>query len=144
MQVQGATGLLPGDLASTVQRLFAAMRRTNPPGLSLTAASTLSTLDADGPLRLTELATREGVTQPAMTQLVTRLERDALAQRRPHMEDGRVVLVEITTAGRDLLRHRRAVRAKAVRKLLAELSADDRAAIEAALPALDRLASLIP
>lgn len=139
MQVQGAV-----DLASTVQRLFAALRRTSPPGLSLTAASTLSTLDATGPLRLTELATREGVTQPAMTQLVTRLERDALAVRRPHPEDGRAVLVEITIAGRDLLRHRRRVRAKVVATLLAELPAQDRAAIEAALPALDRLASLIP
>ncbi len=139
MQVQGAL-----DLASTVQRLFAALRRTNPPGLSLTAASTLSTLDAAGPMRLTELATREGVTQPAMTQLVTRLERDALAIRRPHPDDRRVVHVEITAAGRDLLRHRRSVRAEAVRSLLAQLPADDRRAIEAALPALDRLASLIP
>lgn len=144
MQVRGVSEGLQEDLASTVQRLFTALRRTNPPGLSLTAASTLSTLDADGPLRLTELATREGVTQPAMTQLVTRLERDALAQRRPHPDDGRAVLVEITPAGRDLLRHRRAVRAKAVRSLLAELSAADRAAIEAALPALDRLATLLP
>lgn len=139
MQVQGAV-----DLASTVQRLFAALRRTSPPGLSLTAASTLSTLDAGGPLRLTELAAREGVTQPAMTQLVTRLERDALAVRRPSPQDGRVVLVDITTAGRDLLRHRRRVRADVVASLLAELPAADRAAIEAALPALDRLASLIP
>jgi DNA-binding MarR family transcriptional regulator len=139
MHVQGAV-----DLASTVQRLFAALRRTSPPGLSLTAASTLSTLDADGPLRLTELATREGVTQPAMTQLVTRLERDALAVRRPSPHDGRVVLVEITITGRDLLRHRRRVRADVVASLLSQLPAADRAAIEAALPSLERLASLIP
>ena len=139
MQVRGAV-----DLASTVQRLFAALRRTSPPGLSLTAASTLSTLDAIGPMRLTDLAAREGVTQPAMTQLVTRLERDALAGRRPSARDGRVVLVEITTAGRDLLHHRRRVRADVVASLLAALPAADRRAIEAALPALDRLASLVP
>ena len=132
------------DLASTVQRLFAALRRTSPPGLSLTAASTLSILDADGPLRLTELAAREGVTQPAMTQLVTRLERDALASRRPSPQDGRVVLVEITAAGRELLHHRRRLRADVVTSLMAELPAADRKAIEAALPALDRLASLVP
>src|SRR3954471_8880538 len=115
MQVRGNV-----DLASTVQRLFAALRRRSPPGLSLTAASTLSILDADGPLRLTELAGREGVTQPAMTQLVTRLERDALAVRRASAADGRVVLVEITTPGRDLLHHRRRVRADAVTSLLAQ------------------------
>lgn len=132
------------DLAGTVQRLFTAMRRLSPPGLSLTAASTLATLERDGPHRLTELAAREGVTQPAMTQLVSRLEREGLALRRPDPGDGRVVLIEITPAGRDLLRHRRALRAEKVGELLAALPAADRRAIEAALPALDRLAGLIP
>jgi DNA-binding MarR family transcriptional regulator len=42
--------------------------------LSLTATATLATLDRSGPSRLTWLAVREGVTQPAMTQLITRLE----------------------------------------------------------------------
>ncbi|MFD0592843.1 hypothetical protein ACFQZ4_10040 [Catellatospora coxensis] len=75
-----------------------------------------------------------------MTQIVTRLERDALAARTADPADRRVVLVEITQAGRDLLRHRRDVRAERVAALLAQLDAADRAAIEAALPALGRLA----
>ncbi len=127
----------------TVQTLFGALRRLNPPGLSLTAASTLGTLERHGPLRLTELATREGVTQPAMTQLVSRLERDALAARAADPVDGRVVLVQITRAGRDLLHHRRSVRARKVNVLLRGLPEQDRQAIEAALPALNRLAELI-
>ncbi|MEU8006734.1 MarR family transcriptional regulator [Catellatospora sp. NPDC049111] len=128
------------DLALTVQRLFAALRRLSPPGISLSAAATLATLERDGPQRLTELAVREGVTQPAMTQIVTRLERDALAARTADPADRRVVLVEITQAGQDLLRHRRDVRAERVAALLSQLDPADRAAIEAALPALGRLA----
>ncbi|GAA2385134.1 MarR family transcriptional regulator [Catellatospora methionotrophica] len=128
------------DLALTVQRLFAALRRLSPPGISLSAAATLATLEREGPQRLTELAVREGVTQPAMTQIVTRLERDALAARTADPADRRVVLVEITAGGRDLLRHRRDVRAERVAALLAQLDPADRAAIEAALPALGRLA----
>lgn len=128
------------DLALTVQRLFAALRRLSPPGISLSAAATLATLEREGPQRLTELAVREGVTQPAMTQIVTRLERDALAARTADPADRRVVLVEITQAGRDLLRHRRDVRAERVAALLSQLDPADRAAIEAALPALGRLA----
>ncbi|WP_230686771.1 MarR family transcriptional regulator [Catellatospora vulcania] len=128
------------DLALTVQRLFAALRRLSPPGISLSAAATLATLEREGPQRLTELAVREGVTQPAMTQIVTRLERDALAARTADAADRRVVLVEITQGGRDLLRHRRDVRAERVAALLAQLDPADRAAIEAALPALGRLA----
>lgn len=131
------------DLAHTVQTLFAALRRLSPPGLSLTAASTLSTLERHGPQRLTELAVKEGVTQPAMTQLVSRLERDALATRAADPVDGRVVLVQITRAGRDLLQHRRSTRTRKVTALLRTLPEQDRQAIEAALPALNRLAELI-
>jgi DNA-binding MarR family transcriptional regulator len=131
------------DLAVTVQTLFGALRRLSPPGLSLTAASTLSTLERQGPRRLTELAVKEGVTQPAMTQLVSRLERDSLVARVGDPHDGRAVLVEITQAGRDLLHHRRSTRTRQLNAVLRTMPADDRRAIEGALPALNRLAELI-
>ncbi|WP_244872135.1 MarR family winged helix-turn-helix transcriptional regulator [Catellatospora sp. TT07R-123] len=132
------------DLATTVQRLFTALRRLSPPGLSLTAASTLARLDREGAHRLTELAAKEGVTQPAMTQLVSRLERDGLAARAADPEDGRVVLVEITPAGRELMAQRRQIRADHINEILGTLSEDDRRAVDAALPVLNRLADLIP
>jgi DNA-binding MarR family transcriptional regulator len=50
--------------------------------------------------------------------------------------------VEITSAGRDLLHHRRSVRTQRVCDLLARIDTRDRAAIEAALPALNRLTDL--
>jgi DNA-binding MarR family transcriptional regulator len=129
-----------GQLVDTFERLFALLRRLNPPqDVSLTAASTLRTLERDGPHRLSGLAAKEGVTQPAMTQVVSRLERDALAERDTDPADGRVVLVRITAAGRDLLRHRRQTRAARLAVLMDALAPEDRAAIMAALPALDRL-----
>ncbi|MFC6543520.1 MarR family winged helix-turn-helix transcriptional regulator [Nonomuraea salmonea] len=109
--------------------------------MSITALSTLANLERLGPRRLTELAVIEGVTQPAMTQLVSKLEHQALAERRPDPEDGRVVLVSITQHGRDELARRRAAQAKRLAELVAELPEADRAAIAAALPALDRLTS---
>jgi DNA-binding MarR family transcriptional regulator len=127
-------------VALTFERLFALLRKLNPPqDLSLTAASTLRILETGGPQRLSELAAKEGVTQPAMTQVVSRLERDALAVRGADPHDGRVVLVDITAAGRDLLRHRRTARAGKLFALLDTLSPADRAAIMAAIPAFDRL-----
>ncbi len=79
-------------------------RDSQPSGLSLTAASTLRNLELNGPRRLTDLAADESVTQPAMTQLVSRLERDGLAERTTDPTDGRVVLVRVTPAGTALLR----------------------------------------
>ena len=128
------------NVAVSFERLFALLRRLNPPhDLSLTAASTLRILESDGPHRLSELAVKEGVTQPAMTQVVSRLERDALAARGTDPHDGRVVVVDITPAGRDLLQHRRAARADRLFALLDTLAPADRAAILAAIPAFDRL-----
>jgi DNA-binding MarR family transcriptional regulator len=135
--------------ADTVQasfeRLFAMLRRVVPSdGMSLTAASTLRRLEQGGPRRLTELAGLEGVTQPAMTQLVSRLERGGLASRVADAVDGRVVLVRVTDAGVGWLRRRRTARAERLTELLSQLSSSDRNRIIAALPAFDRLSELLP
>jgi DNA-binding MarR family transcriptional regulator len=111
------------------------------PDLSLSAASALFRLTGSG-ARLTDLARGEGVFQPAMTQLVGRLERDGLVRRTPSSHDGRGVVVEATEAGRRLVAERRAARAEALECLLDRLAPDDRELITAALPALGRLAEV--
>jgi DNA-binding MarR family transcriptional regulator len=127
-------------IINTLDRLYRLLRRILPPdNLSLTAASTLKRLESGDTLRLTDLSVLEGITQPAMTQLVSRLEKENLAQRVKDSSDGRVVLIRITEAGREALRARREIRARRLGELLAALPDADREAIVAALPALDRL-----
>jgi DNA-binding MarR family transcriptional regulator len=131
-------------IASGFERFYETLRRITPrEQLSLTAASTLRRLERSGPHRLCELHAPEGVTQPAMTQLVTRLEKEGLAERSGDPADGRVVVVSITDAGRAAVARRREGRALALAALLRSLSDSDHAAIVAALPALDRLGDLI-
>ena len=113
-----------------------------PGGLSLTAAATLASIERSGPQRLTALAAREGVTQPAMTQLISRLEDAGQVRRESDPDDGRVVLVTITDAGRTTLAYRRDSRATRLAVILAQLSPDHLAALDAARPALDALASV--
>ena len=135
------TALDPARLTVAVERVFSVLRQGNPPNdISLTAASTIWRLQQEGPRKLTDLAAAEGVTQPAMTQLVQRLEREGLATRAADPADRRVVLVEVTPAGIDLLQRRRAVRARHLAGLLEGVSEEDEALIAAALPALERLA----
>ncbi|AXK34047.1 MarR family transcriptional regulator [Streptomyces armeniacus] len=116
------------------------------PALEKLPFTTLSVLDTlahgDGPMRLTELAGTEQISQPGITQLVTRLERDGLVERRPDPDDGRAVRVHITAAGREIGRSRHADRTRHLVPLVARLSAEDRQAIARALPALTRLADL--
>jgi DNA-binding MarR family transcriptional regulator len=136
------------DLLRTVtsfDRVLRLLRRlTTPDGLSLTAASTLYRLDEFGAHRLSDLAVAEEVTQPGMTQLVSRLQRDGLAERKSDPTDGRVVVVEITAAGHELVLSRRRARAEKLAELLADLSEQERAAVLTSLQVLDRLAERTP
>jgi len=132
------------EVAAALERLFSLTRWLSPAGLSLTSAATLASLERLGPCRLTTLAAREGVTQPAMTQLIARMEQAGLVERTADPDDGRVVRVQITDAGRDLLGGRRAARAERIAGLLAMLSPADRDALIAALPAMNALAGARP
>ena len=131
-------------VAAGFERFFETLRRITPrEELSLTAASTLRRLERNGPSRLCELHAPEGVSQPAMTQLVTRLEKEGLAERDSDPADGRAVVVSITDAGRAAVARRREGRAQALSGLLQGLTPAEHAALVAALPALERLGDLV-
>src|SRR3984957_3884758 len=134
---------LAAALATDFERIVGLFRSLSPAGeLSMTSAATLADIERLGPQRLTLLAAREGVTQPAMTQLISRLEEGGLVRREPSPGDGRVVLVAITDEGRSTLTRRRAARRERLAGIIAQLSPDHRAALAVALPALDALASI--
>jgi DNA-binding MarR family transcriptional regulator len=107
--------------------------------MSRAAASVLATLRDDGPKRITDLAASERIAQPSATTLVARLERDGLVRRAPDAADARAVRVHLTDEGRERLGRLRAHRAAALDARLAALTPDERAALAAALPALDKL-----
>ncbi|WP_244217027.1 MarR family winged helix-turn-helix transcriptional regulator [Streptomyces carpinensis] len=128
-------------LAETASAVIRAV--TDRRDMSFTTASTLARLEREGPARLTALAAAEGVAQPSMTQLVQRLERRGLASRVDDPGDGRVTLVAVTDAGRDLLAERRRTRDARLAGLLAELTAEEQqalgAAVRTALPLVLRM-----
>jgi DNA-binding MarR family transcriptional regulator len=133
---------LAAEIAAGMERLVRLFRSiSTADGLSLTAAATLATLERSGSSRLTLLAVKEGVTQPAMTQLIARLQDSGLVDRATDPSDGRVVQVRVTDEGRALLARRRAARAERLAVILDQLSPDQLAALEAALPAIDALAN---
>lgn len=102
-------------------------------------ASVLSVLAFRGPLPVTRLAELEQVSPPAITKLVGALERDGLASRRRSAEDRRLVLVDATPAGRDLLERGRAARVRLVASLLDELPAGELRALRDAAAVLGAL-----
>ncbi len=111
--------------------------------LSTTAASTLNRLDREGPIRLTSLAAKEGISQPSMTQLIQRLERAGQVTRLPDPDDGRATLIGITSAGRALLDERKRMRRERLAALIASLTPEEQCALwnsaRVAFPILCRL-----
>jgi DNA-binding MarR family transcriptional regulator len=129
-------------IAEALWTLVSAVVRQYPRDMSLTAMSTLSTLEQSGPRRLTDLAGVEGITQPSMTALVGQLERLGLADRQRDPRDGRVVLVAITSAGRAKMCSRRRAGANALAALIDRLPPAETAALATAVPALAQLVDL--
>jgi len=112
-------------------------------GTSLTTRAVLARLDEDGPAWLTVLAAAAGTSQPAMTQLVGRLEREGLVSRLVDPDDGRATLVAITAAGRALRTELRQSQNERLAELLGTLSPHDEVtlslAMRVALPILQQL-----
>jgi DNA-binding MarR family transcriptional regulator len=133
------------DIAQALEQATALLMRhlADRQGLGLTSSWVLSRLGAEGPVRLTALAAAMGVSQPSMTQLVQRLEREGLATRVRDPQDGRASLVGITDAGRALLAELRRARRSRLAQLLETLSAQDETtlslAMHVALPLIQRL-----
>ncbi len=116
--------------------------RQRPRDLSLTALSTLSTVERTGARRVGDLAASEGVTQPSMSALVSQLERLGLADRQADPRDGRVVRVAITPAGREHLSALRRAGASVFEVLVDKLPPREAASLRSALPVFRRMLAL--
>jgi DNA-binding MarR family transcriptional regulator len=92
-----------------------------------------------GSRRMSDLAAEHGVRLPTMTRQIGRLARDALVTRGRDSEDARVVTAELTDVGRERLHRGREQRIAFLAGRMALLDDAERASIEAALPALEKL-----
>jgi len=138
---------LAGELQRVLSKLFSVLRRGDTRGagntgagdLTLAQLSILLTLLESGPIRMTELAAHERVRTPTTTVAIRRLEKLGLVKRSRDPSDLRAVLVEVTPRG--LVQHREALDARRafLASMLANLTAEDRATLSAALGSLDRL-----
>jgi DNA-binding MarR family transcriptional regulator len=120
---------------SALGRAFFARTRAE---ISRTEAGVLDALETRAH-RITELAAAEGITQPAATQLVNRLAERGWVERDSDPDDGRVVLVRITSAGEDELERLRTMFRDFLRDELAALDNRDVETLASAAAILDRL-----
>jgi DNA-binding MarR family transcriptional regulator len=110
-----------------------------PLGVTGGQASLLWAIRTSPGIGVRELAEREGVSPPAMTADVDRLEAAGFVARRRSERDRRRVELDLTEDGARVLRSVRSRRTAWLAARLRRLEPDELEAIERALPALRRL-----
>jgi DNA-binding MarR family transcriptional regulator len=134
-EVASAAGELRIVLGQLVRRLRAEY------SLPVAHASVLSRLDREGAQTTSALAAAERVRPQSMAQTLAELETAGLIDRRPDPADGRRVLIELTSGGRERVLEARGRREDWLAAAIAEeLEPDEQQTLLAAVPLLRRLA----
>lgn len=133
-QLDDIAGSLPRR-AATLSRLF--ISRTSVQ-MSRTEVGVMQALE-QRPWRITELAAHEGVTQPAITLLVNRLQERGWVEREHDPSDGRAVLAKMTEEGRGVFDALRAEYRELLGEQLAILPDEDVATLARAVEILEGL-----
>ena len=130
------TQTLGADLLHVVARInrLATQRARLP--LPFAQARLLSTIEDQGPTRISDLAVLDHCSQPTMTTQVRRLEDGGYVSRTVDPDDARAVLVQITSRGVETLRQVRVDREAAIDPYLERLDAGDRQALSEAVRVL--------
>lgn len=108
-------------------------------GLSPARLSALSVLVFGGPMAMTALAAAERVSPATITSTVTGLEGVGLVARRRSGPDARLVTVEATEAGRELMAAARARRLAVLGAGLATMTPAQRRALGVAVQAVESM-----
>jgi DNA-binding MarR family transcriptional regulator len=131
---------LASDFRLAVTRLSRRLRRERAVGaLTPSQFSVLTTLDVHGPLTPSALAEHERVRPPSMTRILGNLEEIGLVSRSAVESDKRQYIVSLTDAGNATVAEERRRKDAWLTQRLTELSDEDRAAIGAVLPVIERL-----
>jgi DNA-binding MarR family transcriptional regulator len=109
------------------------------PGLSDTQLAALASLERHSTMTPGELADHEKVQPPSMTRVIAALEELGLVMRAPHATDRRQVVLTVTDHGREVVQQSRRLREEWLAKRLRELTPQERAALRAAAPILEKL-----
>ncbi|GAB97980.1 DNA-binding MarR family transcriptional regulator [Kineosphaera limosa] len=135
---------LASDLVVSSAKLVRLVRYRTNTGQAQGADSTatwraLAILSDRGPLRVTEFAELDQLTQPSATAILRRLRGEGAVHSAPDPRDGRASLVSLTPAGEARLSRLRRAGATAVAPLLADLSDEERALLRRASDLLDEV-----
>ena len=121
-------------------RLIRRLRKSDlASGLAAPKLSALSVLVFGGPHTVKELAAAEQVRAPTMSRLLAELESAGLVQKSKDPEDGRIVRVQATARGRNLMEAGKSRRLEVLAAQIRSLDVRERRLISTAVKVIERL-----
>jgi len=135
------TDQLAAALRVGVGVLVRRLRQTKADGeLTLPQSTALARLDRAGPTSPSALAKAEQISPQSMGATLAELEQRGLVERQHDPEDGRRIVLTVSTQGAALLRSRRSARTERLAQALAaEFTPEELAQLAAAAPLIERL-----
>ncbi|MCA1830168.1 MAG: MarR family transcriptional regulator [Actinobacteria bacterium] len=137
------TSLSPAELAPrlrlAIMRLSRLLRQETQGPATPSQTSALHSIERLEPVTLSDLAAAERIQPPSMTRIVSALEENGYVTREVDLSDRRYARLRLTPEGRKLLERGRERRTAYLASRLRKLGAEDVAALERALPLIERL-----
>jgi len=128
---------------ASIEELNAAPDEYVPGELTVTQYRLLAVVVAQGPLTISDVAGLLGVAQSNATRLCDRLQRLRYLERSRSVDDRRVVRVDVTAAGRDVVDVATEARRRQIRLVLASMSAPARRRALAGVAEFNRAAGAL-
>ncbi len=129
---------LPAGLRTVIARLSRHLRQTRAGAdLSPTQYQVLASIVRLGPVKLSDLASQEGLNPTMLSRIAGKLEAAGLVTRTTDASDGRVARVSVSADGRRLVERVRGERTDALSRALDSLDPADRLLLVEALPVLE-------
>jgi DNA-binding MarR family transcriptional regulator len=132
-----------GDVAALLRlaiiRTARRLRQEAGTDLSPSQSAALATIERNGPVTPSELASLERIQRPTATRIIALLEEGGLIERAADPLDGRSSLVSATTRGRGLLKKLRTRKNAYLARRLRDLDPDEVATLARAAEILERL-----
>ena len=143
-----STATLTVDLAKVLSRIGRGLRyhtRAAREALDITQSEgeLLRLVDRRPGLRVQDAATELGIASNSVSTLVRQLTRAGLLERSAHPLDGRAACLRLTPSASEWVTQLGNAREQTIDRALAALDEQDRQQLEAAIPAMKRLAKAI-
>jgi DNA-binding MarR family transcriptional regulator len=138
--LRGTDSQTAARMRLVVTRLAKAVRQHGAGGLTPSQLSALATIEDLGPIRISDLASREAVGAPVATRIVASLEHLGYLKRFEDSSDRRACLIDLSSKGRHNLKKLWGERNAGLTSRIENLNDEDLALLQAALPVLEILA----